>query len=153
MEKYRLSVISMICLLFLSSYFSEIQDFGGDASRITIGNRQRSILIVDASGGGDYIHIQDAIDNANDRDTVYVKAGTYPEILVIDKTINLFGSGRSNTTINGRIRVLSDSVNIRGFHINSDTGTIGINVYHSNQTFISDCSSTTLLFQYCLICS
>ncbi len=106
-------------------------------------------IVVNASGGGDYTRIQWAVDNASEGDTVYVEAGMYYEDLVITKKLTLIGAARMNTTIDGTtddlirpiIDVLADFVNLRGFHIISDTWGEGINVSSSNETFISDCSS------------
>ena len=87
----------------------------------------RGTIIVNASGSGDYTHIQWAIDNASDGDTVYVEAGTYYENIEINKTISLIGAGRDNTIIIGIeksdvIRISVDRVIISGFHIkNSDS--------------------------------
>jgi nitrous oxidase accessory protein NosD len=47
----------------------------------------------------DYATIQAAINASNSGDTVYVRAGTYQENLVIDKSITLEGESRENTTI------------------------------------------------------
>ena len=61
----------------------------------------RGTIIVNASGGGDYTHIQWAIDNASDGDNVYVKRGIYREKLHITKRISLIGEGNSSTIIDG----------------------------------------------------
>jgi len=49
------------------------------------------ILTVDKSGEGNYITIQEAINNAPDMATIYIKAGIYSEIIDITKSINLIG--------------------------------------------------------------
>jgi parallel beta-helix repeat protein len=49
------------------------------------------ILTVDKSGEGDYTTIQEAINNAPDMATIYIKAGIYSEIIDITKSINLIG--------------------------------------------------------------
>jgi parallel beta-helix repeat protein len=84
--------------------------------------RTRGMIIVNASGYGDYTHIQWAVDNASARDTIYVEAGTYYENVVIEKTITLIGEGSENTIIDGGgigdvIHVDADRVNISGFNI------------------------------------
>jgi parallel beta-helix repeat protein len=66
--------------------------------------------------------IQAAIDNASDGDTVFVYNGTYYENVVVNKTINLTGISRDNTTIDGGwgsigIEVTEDYVNITGFTV------------------------------------
>jgi len=108
------------------------------------GGRSRATIIVNASGGGDYTHIQWAIDNASDGDVIFVEEGTYNENVLIEKTITLLGQGRENTTIHGIeddhvIRVTVDSVAIRNLHITNSTisksffnGTYGIILQDAN---------------------
>jgi len=49
----------------------------------------------------DYPTIQEAIDNADFGDTVFVRSGTYSERLYISKSINLIGEDKNNTIIDG----------------------------------------------------
>jgi len=49
----------------------------------------------------DYEKIQWAIGNASDGDTIFVKAGTYHEHVVIDKTLTLIGENKNTTVISG----------------------------------------------------
>lgn len=58
-------------------------------------------ITVDDDGGADYENIQDAIDEAENGDTVRVHDGYYKENVVVNKSINLIGNGSENTTIDG----------------------------------------------------
>jgi len=79
----------------------------------------------------DYTTIQGAIDAARIGDTVLVRAGTYFENVVVDKTLLLAGENAQNTTIDGGgtgnvLKISADGVNVTGFTIqNGGTGTIG----------------------------
>ncbi|PXF62102.1 MAG: hypothetical protein C4B59_00350 [Candidatus Methanogaster sp.] len=71
---------------------------------------------------GEGTPIQDAIDDAEVGDTIYVHAGTYVENLVVRKSLALVGENRSTTVIDGDgsadiIRVSADGCTIRGFMI------------------------------------
>ena len=84
-------------------------------------------LYVGGSGPNNYTKIQNAINDANPGDTVFVYNGTYYENVNVDKTINLIGEDRNITIIDGGgsndvIYVTDGWVNISGFTIqNSGT--------------------------------
>ena len=116
-------------------------------------------LIVDNEGNGDFTSIQDAIDAANDGDTLIVYSGRYIENIVIEKSLSLvgiseeFGSGNDSgkPVIDGNfteivMSVFSDDVLIEGFDIvNSNTSqelydkNIGIYVDNAYNVQIRDC--------------
>ena len=62
-------------------------------------NNTYSTLYVDDDGGEDYIKIQDAINDIEVGGTIYVRNGTYNEIIKIYKSINLIGD------INKEVRI------------------------------------------------
>ena len=88
-----ITVNLLVLTLFFSSLYFIVSTESVKASGDT--------LYVDDSGGADYTNIQDAIDAANESDTVFVYSGTYNENIVIGKEIKLLGSGISDVTING----------------------------------------------------
>jgi parallel beta-helix repeat protein len=57
--------------------------------------------IVDDNGPADFHTIQEAINAANQGDTIYVYNGTYYEHVLIDKAISLLGENKSTTIIDG----------------------------------------------------
>ena len=82
----------------------------------------------------DYSTIQEAINNANDGDTIYVRAGTYYENLAVDKSVILSGENRETTIIDAGgigtvVTVTADYVTLSGFTItNSGDFNIGIHI-------------------------
>jgi hypothetical protein len=81
-----------------------------------------SNITVDDSGGKHFTSIQEAINNAQDGDTIFVYAGTYHEHLTISKSITLMGEEKDDTIIDGDdygkvIFVTGDNVSISGFTI------------------------------------
>ena len=83
---------------------------------------QQQTWTVDAHGLADFDTIQEAIDKAADGDTVFVKAGTYCEHVVVNKTVSLVGEDVSATIIDGNstghvLNVVSDNVNVTGFTV------------------------------------
>jgi len=75
----------------------------------------------------DYSTIQAAINAASSGDTVYVKAGTYRENVVVgSKALSLVGENPQSTIIDGGgtgdgIRITGDGVSVRGFMIRNDS--------------------------------
>jgi parallel beta-helix repeat protein len=70
----------------------------------------------------DYPTIQEAINNANSGDTIFVRNGTYYENVVVNKPLNLKGESRENTLIDwegaeSTIEVIADNVSISNFRV------------------------------------
>jgi parallel beta-helix repeat protein len=86
----------------------------------------------------DYSTIQEAINAANEGDTVFVRNGTYHERLVVNKTLSLVGEEPQNTTIDGDglgyvVNIRADSVYVTGLTIsNSGFGYAGIRLAGAN---------------------
>jgi len=84
-----------------------------------------NILYVGGNGTGNYSSIQEAINNSNNGDTVYVydDSSPYLENLDINKSISLMGENKNSTIINCSIvddfvvDITADSVVISGFTI------------------------------------
>ncbi len=77
---------------------------------------QVSLAILVARTGGDYLSIQDAINNAQPGDTIYVKAGTYNEKLEFTRS----GTARGGpiTLMNyENDRVILDGTDVEGAHL------------------------------------
>jgi len=71
--------------------------------------------------------IQEAINNANEGDMVFIRAGTYYEHIVVNNTVSLVGEDSSTTIIDGNgtgivVYVVRDAVNITGLSIRESGG-------------------------------
>ena len=67
-----------------------------------------------------FTSIQEAINNASDGDNIFVRADTYYENVVVNKSISLIGENRETTIIDGNgtgsvIYVTADKVNVTDF--------------------------------------
>jgi parallel beta-helix repeat protein len=89
----------------------------------------------------DYPTIQKAINHASEGDTIYVRAGTYYENLVVNKSVFLIGKNKMNTIIDGRgmaytVNVTARNVTISEFTIRN--AHCGIQLWHSGGHNISN---------------
>jgi parallel beta-helix repeat protein len=90
-----------------------------------------------------YLTIQEAINKANEYDTIYVKAGIYYENVLIKKSLSLIGENKTATTIDGNktsnyvIRILANNVRVEGFTVRN-SGYNGISLYYSSKCIIMD---------------
>jgi len=88
-----------------------------------------------------YTSIQEAIKNANEGDTIFVRNGTYYEHVKIDKSLTLVGENRSTTVIDGNktgivVYVMANNITLSGFTIQN--GVLGIWFMRSNDNIITD---------------
>jgi parallel beta-helix repeat protein len=92
---------------------------------------------------GDFLTIQEAIDNASDGDTIIVSSNTYQENIIVNKRLTLQGAGKETTFIDGTqsgnaVKIHSDDVEVSGFTVfNSQFD--GFDVDDVNNTHIHDC--------------
>ena len=84
--------------------------------------KARTIIVPD-----DYLTIQEAINAASPGDTIFVKAGTYYENVVLDKSVSLIGEDKTTTVIDAEytvgdpilyaIDISANDVTVSGFTI------------------------------------
>lgn len=91
--------------------------------------------IVDDDGPADFHTIQEAVNNANEGDTVFVENGTYYEHVTVNKALSVRGSGSESTTISGSqldsaVEIGANNVDFGGFTVCS--GDFGLKVYSHN---------------------
>ena len=87
----------------------------------------------------DYPTIQEAINNADEGDTIYVRAGTYYENIVVNKTVSLIGENKNVTVIKSAgslsiFEVTANFVAIKNFTILN--GFFGIYIANSGGNII-----------------
>jgi parallel beta-helix repeat protein len=108
-----MKLLIIISMLLIASVFPLVTT--------SIASESRTIY-VDDDGGADYTRIQDAVDAADEGDTVYVYPGIYYEQIIIDIPLTLTGEDKTSTIIDG-LRLKQNTVFIRadGVHISDFT--------------------------------
>jgi len=136
---FRKGIVLVVMLLFVGMTIAPTSgiDLGKQSTGVTLG---RDILYVGGTGSGNYSTIQEAIDDANNGDTVFVydDSSPYYENFSIYKSINLIGEDKNTTIINGNqsisvISIYSENVKIKSFTI-SNLNKSGINTFANNVT-------------------
>ena len=115
-----LVIFCFILTIFLPLTMSQ-SNFNGDFANTNFFSSNS----IDAIIPDDYSTIQEAIDNANPGEVIFVKSGLYKEnILVNIENLTLIGENKTNTIIDGdklsikhAIEIISPNVTIRGFTI------------------------------------
>ena len=108
--------ILIVVLLLLLTPTSSIATSDRYQQSVSMDN----IFYVGGSGPNNYTHIQDAVFDASDGDTVFVFSGIYYEEVVVNKAIRLIGEDKNTTVIDAdfegiSLRILSDDVYVSGF--------------------------------------
>ena len=128
---------------------------------MSIGSYNGHILYVGGSGEGNYTSIQDAINDANDGDTIFVYSGTYHEkINTYSKKICLIGENEKTTIIDGDgddcniLEAASYNLEIHNFTItNGGTPGAGIHIYKKHYVTITHCTFSNLCHGILMDCA
>ncbi len=140
--------IFLISILILISNLSLAENSENNELNLMAQNT----LYVGGSGANNYSSIQEAINNANPKDKIFINSGVYFENLEIDKEeIILCGENKYNTILDGNygledgISINAENVTIQGLTItnfNSNNKFIwdqsAIKVYSANCSFIDN---------------
>ena len=105
MRRLSTTIFVSLTIILLVAALQDIETVRADSKTITVPD--------------DYLSIQDAIDNAVDGDTIFVKRGTYVENPVVDKSVSLVGEDRDATVIDvtAGLKVKRDNVTVTGLTI------------------------------------
>jgi hypothetical protein len=97
-------IIVIIALFVIASFLPSIESLSiTNESLNNSPNSRGNWIYVGGSGPGNYTSIQNAINQANNGDNIYVydDSSPYYENLYIDKSISLIGENKDSTIIDG----------------------------------------------------
>jgi len=108
-------------------------------------------ITVDDDGEGDYVTIQDAVDNATAGDTIRVWEGNYTGTVEVNKTLRIIGNGTERTRLNHiHINGHEKNFTIGNLSLQGNRSTdVGIFIGNMNRTTIRNCSLKD--FRICLV--
>lgn len=136
-------VIGTMILFVGTSISSEVDNMTMEKYTISSTNLGGNILYVGGSGPNNYTKIQDAINDANDGDTIFVYSNSSPyyEHIIINKSISLVGEDKNTTIIDGNgggivIKIMKDQVRIMKFTVAN--GSYGFWISSSNNTIMEN---------------
>jgi nitrous oxidase accessory protein len=127
---------------------------GNNFGYIAGGRGGAATLTVNASGGADYMRIQDAIDNATARDTILVYSGTYYENVNVNKQLVLKGidNGGGKPVVDARGSYSAITLNVGGSMLEGFTAInvsgpgfwdAGIKVYSNDNILINNTAANS----------
>ena len=87
-----------------------------------------------------YTTIQEAVNNAREGETIFVRSGKYSEHVVVNKAVSLVGENKHDTIIDGNgarivVYVIANNVNLSGFTIQN--GELGIWFWYSHSNILT----------------
>jgi len=127
------------------------------AFQVIVGSAAATTFYVDAGGQGNYTTIQDAVNAANEGDTIIVNPGVYSERVTVEKTMVIKGASDYPTVVDG-FEIDAAGTQVNGFTMKGgvwfDKGagscivqnnkfegagvSIGNNYAHGNQTITNN---------------
>ncbi|MCD6572558.1 MAG: hypothetical protein J7K95_00485, partial [Thermoplasmata archaeon] len=134
----RIAIAGIIFMLIFSiSVNTTYSHEKAESGNLIGGSNDGRTLYVGGSGPNNYTHIQDAIDNASNGDTIFVYSGIYYENVVVNKSIELRGENAKETIIDGMkknktIFIITSNISVYNFTIKNGTIGIGNSRWHEN---------------------
>jgi nitrous oxidase accessory protein NosD len=109
----KLIILIIIMIILIASFIPITSSYKISSNKI---------IYVDDDGNADFTKIQDAVDEANDGDIVFVFSGKYKENIELDKRLSLIGEDKNTTIIDGNqtgctINLASENTIIKNFTI------------------------------------
>ena len=151
-EVYKISTIFVLVLLLfgagivplIGGITVEKQDSTDSKTSFMVFNHRGDTLYVGGSGPGNYSKIQEAINDANNGDTIFVydDSSPYFECVNVDVSINLIGENKETTIIDGSnnagpiIDIDADGVVVSCFTLQNSG--LCIDIYYQKSCIISE---------------
>jgi hypothetical protein len=114
----------------------------------TPGDFAGKVIVVDQSGAGDSKTVQGGIDKASSGSTVFVKAGTYKESVVLKEGIRLWGENVYTTVIDSEnkasVIIAANHCDISGLTLTGTGFDYGNDRFHAAINAV-DCDSTLII--------
>ncbi len=127
--EYRKKVsLGIIAMFILGSMISLVPASGGNLNAVIYVDDDNTSGPWDGTEEHPYQHIQDAIDNADDGDTIIVKDGIYQENVVVYRSVTLIGQNKTATIIDGGgkgnvVKITDIKVTVKNFTITNSGNT------------------------------
>jgi len=138
--KRKIILTALVYVLFFTSFNSVVAPTYARFNRALNGSSKSFVASSNTIWVPDnYTTIQEAINNASEGDTIFVRAGTYPEHVVVDKALSLVGENK-RTIINGWgtgtvVHVTANNITLNGFTIQN--GQYGIWIEGSTNSILT----------------
>ena len=109
---FRKGVVFWIIILFFGLAIVPSNAINMSVVKTTMEKVGGNTLYVGGSGPNNYSSIQDAVDDANEGDTVYVydDSSPYKEGIEINKSLNIIGENKETTIIDGEDVFIEDGI-------------------------------------------
>ena len=133
---------------------SELKPTEDSTSEAKVLNNQE--FVVSQQGQGNYTTIGEALKNAAPDTRIYVHPGWYQESLILDKSVEIIGSGAADSIIiestnSNCIKMQTDSALVRGLTLNATGNYYAVDI-RKGKLIIEDCDITSADYSVMLIC-
>jgi parallel beta-helix repeat protein len=153
------TIIIVLCLTLIAGFFP--RDYSAHSEISLIDSPLFQPMAVSITVPDDYASIQEAVDIADDGDTIYVRNGTYFEHVFVDKSISIIGESPVATIIDGSgsgftpvLHVFNTTdVEIRSLRVQNTSssdfdGSSGILAWEVDGLLVENCLSTDCYFGF-----